>query len=151
MNLFDIIVLIIMAAIVLRAWFKGFSGTVLSFASFVVSAVAAWILHPKLAEMLYKDEVPIIVLNGISIVIVYALSMLVCTIVSFLVNSFLKLPVLKSLNKLLGIALGVVCALIFAKIASSGVVMFYEGMSTYAPDRFNRDIIDTSIIIKFFN
>ena len=151
MNLFDIIVLIIMAAIILRAWIKGFAGTLLSFASFVISGIAAWTLYPRLSDVFYNGEIPRTVINGISIIMIYAITMLACTVVSFFINSFFKIPVLKTLNKILGLALGIVCALIFAKIASSAIMMFYEGMSVFAPDKYDREIIDTSIIINFFN
>lgn len=151
MNLFDIIVFIIMSVIIIRAWLKGFAGTLLSFASFVVSAIAAWTLYPSVAKLIDFGEIPHTVLCGVSIIIVYAISMLICTVISFFVNSFFKIPVLKTLNKLLGLVLGIICALIFAKIASVGVLMFYEGMNIFAPDRFDRELIDTSVIIKIFN
>ena len=50
----DILLIAIAALIIFRAWSKGFSSSFLSLASFVISAIASWVLHPPLASYLDK-------------------------------------------------------------------------------------------------
>ena len=141
--LFDIAIFIIMALIIVRAWFKGFSGMLLSVASFVISAAAAWFLYPSVAQSLNIGNLSYTVKCGISMIIVYVASLIVCTILSFVLNMFFKLPVLKTANKLLGLVLGIVCALLFAKIAAKAIVLIND--YSILSGEIN------SIIVKIFN
>ena len=140
---FDIVIFALMGLIIARAYFKGFSGMLLSVASFIISAAAAWFLYPALAQSLDNGKLPYTVMCGISIVVIYVLSMAVCCVASFVFNLFFKLPVLKTANKLIGLLLGVVCALLFAKIAAKAVVLIYE----------NAELGNAwdSLIVKIFN
>ncbi len=140
---FDAVVVIIMALIIIRAWFKGFSGMLLSVVSFIISAAAAWFLYPVLARTLDNGKLPYTVWCGIAMIIIYIVSLAVCTLLSLVVNMFFKLPVLKTANKALGLALGVVCALILSKIASKAILFIY--------DTANLGDAYQSIIVRIFN
>lgn len=220
--IFDIILAGVMAFIVIRSWKKGFVATLLHLASIVISAIAAWVLHPALAQWIdnkfmsnpvttairnqisslsengdletmfsempqkfknylenlnvdygniqerfaaanqsaakFADEVAAEIGAGLSyalscavaLILIFTVSMIACTVVSFVINSVFKLPVLNSANKLMGIALGVVCAVFFAWVFSNGAVMFFEGMKAIAPYTFNDESIKSSVLINFF-
>ncbi len=143
LNIFDLVVVIIMTLIIIRSWIKGFSGILLSSASFVLSAILAWILHPQLATVLDNGEIPYTVWRGIAIVIIYIVSFIVCTVASYIINMFFKLPVLKSANKILGLLLGIISALLLAKIAAISIVFIFDSLRI--------GDISCSLIVKIFN
>ncbi len=143
LNIFDLVVVIIMTLIIIRSWIKGFSGILLSSASFVLSAILAWILHPQLATVLDNGEIPYTVWRGIAIVIIYIVSFIVCTVASYIINMFFKLPVLKSANKILGLLLGIISALLLAKIAAISIAFIFDSLRI--------GDISRSLIVKIFN
>ncbi len=150
MNIFDIVVGIIMLIIIIRAWFKGFSGMILSAASFVISAILAWLLHPAVASLLEGTGFPYAVRCGIAVVIIFILSMIICAVVSFFVKGIFKLPVLKSADKLVGVLIGLVCAIVFAKIAASAFALVYNGLSLINFEH-SLSAFENSLIVKIFN
>ncbi|MBQ4066875.1 MAG: CvpA family protein [Clostridia bacterium] len=85
----------------------------------------------------------------IAFIILFVVSFMLLKIITFVVGLFLKFPVLKELDKTLGIVLGVASALffvfVFAMMADDGVA----ALNAVAPGSFDAGILEKSIIIGF--
>jgi len=95
------------------------------------------------------------------------LSMLISTVVAFvslfivleiilfalgaLLNRLGKLPILKTVNIVLGALVGVVISAIIAWVISMAISYVFEFGSNYYPDIFNDEIIEKTVIVEFFS
>ena len=87
---------------------------------------------------------------AIAIFAIFILASIVCAVLSFIINSVFKLPVLKTANQLLGLLVGIVCAVALAWVFSHSSVLLFDTMGAIYPDIFDRALIDNSYIINFF-
>lgn len=95
-----------------------------------------------------------------------ALSMLISTVVAFMVlfiaieivlafvgtllNKLGELPVWKVVNVLLGAMVGVVISFVIAWLISFIVIFVFDFGSNYYPKVFKQDVINETVIVKFF-
>ena len=101
-----------------------------------------------------SDSISFGVANVLSSVAAFLLlfvgSILILKLVTLILDSLFKLPVLNSANKALGFLFGVVIALIIAFVFSILSVKLIGALNSISPDLFNQDVIDNSILLKFF-
>lgn len=95
-----------------------------------------------------------------------ALSMLISTIIAFIIifvvieillffvgkvlDKVGKLPVLRTVNVILGAVVGIIVAIIIAWLISTIILYVFSFGSNYYPDIFNHSIIEKTIIVEFF-
>ena len=88
----------------------------------------------------------------IGFVLIFAACMLVLTLVCFIIDKIFKLPVLNTLNKLLGLVLGIVIAIISAFIftASVNFVLPFAQSADISGGKDAEDIVADTLIFKHF-
>lgn len=95
-----------------------------------------------------------------------ALSMLISTIIAFIVifiaieivlafvgallNRLGKIPVWKVVNIFLGALIGVIVSAVIAWLISFVIMFVFDFGANYYPDIFKEEIIDNTVIVKFF-
>ncbi len=87
---------------------------------------------------------------GIAMLVIFTVSSIICSVISLILNSVVKLPILNSTNKLLGLILGICGAVVFAWVFSQCSVMLFDSLKAIYPDAFNSESIENSYIINFF-
>ncbi|MBR2848479.1 MAG: CvpA family protein [Clostridia bacterium] len=94
------------------------------------------------------------VVNAITGVIAFLLlfigSVIVLKILTWLLDLIFKLPVLKGANKFFGFVIGCFNALVWMWILSALSVIFISAMSSVSPEFFNPQLIENTVILKFF-
>ena len=71
-------------------------------------------------------------------------------LITFILDLICRLPVLATLNSLLGFVFGLANALIGAWVITNLAVGLTHALNAVKPDIFNQSVIDGSIIVKFF-
>ncbi len=72
------------------------------------------------------------------------------SLVTFLLDLIFRLPVLSSANKLLGVLLGAAEALLLVSVTSILLSSLVTSLGSIEPDLFGSDVIDHTLICKFF-
>ena len=67
-----------------------------------------------------------------------------------LLNKLGKQPIWKTVNALLGAVIGVVISTVIAWLISMAIIYIFQFGANYYPQIFNREFIDGTIIVKFF-
>ncbi len=90
----------------------------------------------------------------ISTVIAFVAIFIVIEIILFFVGKLLdkvgKLPVLRTVNIILGAVVGIVVAVIIAWLISTIILYVFDFGSNYYPDIFEHSIIEKTVIVEFF-
>lgn len=111
-------------------------------------------LSPSEAISKLSDKIAESTANAISTVIaaivIFVAAMLACALITLILDTLCRLPVLKQLNKILGIVFGVASALLSACIVASISVGLINAFSAIRSDIFNDSVITNSVILKFF-
>ncbi len=81
---------------------------------------------------------------------IFAVAMIALSLITALLDVIFRLPVLKTANTLLGAILGVICAVLFANLFSIISVELIGALESVDPTMFNQDVVDKSILLKFF-
>ncbi len=82
---------------------------------------------------------------------IFVVALIVMAILTALIDIVFKLPVLKNANKFLGFILGAVFALLCAYLFSEVAVIVIRAGIAVKPEIFNENIIDNSILLKYFS
>lgn len=103
-----------------------------------------------------------IIATGIGHALAYAISLIIAFIALFIIteivvgiigiflNKLSKVPMLKSVNIILGGLIGVLIAVVVAWLLSKGIQWVIGFGHNYYPDVFTEDILNKSVIVKFF-
>ncbi len=83
-------------------------------------------------------------------VLVFILALIVIRIATFVVDAVLKLPVLKSLNGIMGILLGILEGAIIMMILAGVLTYLAPFISSYIRRELNSDVINSTILFKYF-
>ena len=104
------------------------------------------------AELAATIAAPVIsgVSNVCAFILLFLGSMLICGLVGLLLNLLVKLPGLRTANRLLGLVLGVVIALILTFLYANAASMLMGYLATVDPGTFAADIMDKTLIVKYF-
>ncbi len=78
-------------------------------------------------------------------------ALIVLAVVTWILDLIFKLPVLKTANKLLGFLFGALCALLYAYLFSELAVVVVNAGIAMKPELFNENIVNNSILLKFFS
>jgi len=82
--------------------------------------------------------------------LVFVLALVVIRVATFVVDAVLKLPVLKSLNGAMGIALGVIEGAIIMMVLAGVVTYLAPFISSYIGRELNSEVINSTILFKYF-
>lgn len=82
-------------------------------------------------------------------ILLFIAAMLACTIIGALLDLIVKLPVLRTANRLLGFLLGVLCAAILGWLFAEAAELVMRYLHTVNPDTFAADIIDHTLLVKY--
>jgi len=104
---------------------------------------------PKLADEISKPAANV-VSKIIAAGVVFVFSLVFLKIATLIVDKFLKLPVLKALNKVLGLVFGIVSGFICCWFLANLVIGLVEPLSALNVSFFNDALIDNSVILSFF-
>ncbi len=77
-------------------------------------------------------------------------AILVLRLITWAIGAIFTLPVLRGVDKTLGLAFGVVSALLFVWIFAMVAAAALDAIASVAPGTVDREILDDSILLKFF-
>ena len=154
--LVDIIFVGITISFIIRYAICGFTKAVLNFAKLIASAILAIIfgkaLAPWILETFLAERVSASVASALSGIIAYALVYIVAFLFLTLIICLLckiKIPLLTTVDKLLGASLGLVLALLSLSIVST---VLFTCLQLFAELRSNPEIMNVynnSYVFKF--
>ena len=81
---------------------------------------------------------------------VFLAALIALKLITFILDMICRLPVLSTLNKLLGLIFGVGSAAVMAWIIANMSVGLIRSLNAVKPDIFNESVINGSVIVKFF-
>lgn len=109
------------------------------------TAAAVESLAYQIAEPLSKAVSEIV-----SFIIIFVVAFVLLKLFTVVVGIFFKLPVLRTLDRSLGIIFGAVGALFFVWIFAMSADSLIAALSNVAPSSFGAEMIDNSLLVKFF-
>ena len=86
----------------------------------------------------------------IAFIALFIVTEIVFAIIGALLNKLSKVPILKSVNIILGGLIGVVISAVTAWLLSKGIQWVISFGNNYYPEIFTSDILDKSVLVKFF-
>ncbi len=92
-----------------------------------------------------------IISNSLAFIIIFLVAFFVLWLLSKLIELIFKAPILKTADKLGGLALGAVNALIILWVVSIVVSYGVTALGAVAPEWFGASVVDNSILLKFFS
>ena len=122
----DIILAAVFAFTVIRFYTKGFVKALFSLCKFFLSIAAAFLLTPFVGNILNNKI--------IAFIVIFVLSMIACVFLSFTMDKIFNLPVLREINKLFGLALGVVCGFLYAMVSVTVITWILDLLSLNNPE-----------------
>ncbi len=84
-------------------------------------------------------------------IIVFIAAMVLIKLITFVLDRICRLPVLRKLNKLLGLLFGIASALVISLVIANAAVGLIEAFDSINSTVFNTETIERSIILKFFD
>lgn len=87
--------------------------------------------------------------NVLGFLLVFVALILLLGLLTLILDKICKLPVLKSANKLLGIALGALLGLLFAWLIAAIIGGALPELSKAYPDAFDPKVMENSIVLKW--
>lgn len=96
------------------------------------------------------EELSYLISAIIGFMLVFLVAEIFFTILGSLLNKIGKRPGLNFLNVLLGILIGVAISTITVWMISSAIIWLLDFGAKYYPDVFNKDLLNESMIIDFF-
>ncbi len=82
--------------------------------------------------------------------ILFVVAFVVFKVLTSVVGLLFKLPILKDIDKNLGVIFGALCALFFVWVFAMSADSLFGALSAIAPSSFGSDITDNSILLGFF-
>ena len=86
----------------------------------------------------------------VSFIIIFIVAFIAIRLAAMLIGLVFKLPVLRNVDKTMGVIFGIISALFFIWVFAASADTLVEALSGVAPSTFTSDMIDKSILIKFF-
>ena len=86
----------------------------------------------------------------LSAILIFVAALLICKLITHILDLVFCLPVLKQLNKFLGLIFGIVSAAVTAWIFANAAVGLINAFEAIRGDIFNESVITNSFILKFF-
>ncbi len=104
-----------------------------------INAISEKIAHPTSAA----------ISKVLATIIVFIAALVLLRIFTFILDRICQLPVLRRLNKFLGLLFGIASAVITVLVIANIAVGLIEAFDSINNTVFNKDIIDRSIVLKF--
>lgn len=145
MNILDIVFLLILLSCTISVYRNGFVKEVFSKLAFIVGGVVAIFFSPYFALNVLKSLISIrnnLLLYIISFICVFSIAYLIIKIIGNMVGMIFELPILKGLDRSLGILLG----LLEGSIIICLIIELMQLQSVFLPS----NIIENSKIAMFF-
>lgn len=124
----DILLIALFAFLVFRGWYRGFTRSILGVARLVLTFLITATLGATVGRTFINNasDTPASTVLGVVVgyVLTFAVTYMLLTVGMFLITRLTKLPVVASIDRVLGLALGVVCgavALVFSATMLNGV------------------------------
>ena len=86
----------------------------------------------------------------LAFIVLFVVSLIILKLLTVVIGLFLKLPVLKNLDRSLGFVFGIAGAVFFAFVFSMMVSHLTNALSTVAPGTFTKDFVESSLILELF-
>ena len=88
--------------------------------------------------------------NSAAFFVIFIISSLLVRIIASVLDGIFRLPILKQANKLLGLVLGLLCALIFMMVVSRVFVCILPWLSGITDGKIGQDVLEGSHLLSFF-
>ena len=88
--------------------------------------------------------------NAVAFILIFVAALIVLRIVSALILLIFKAPVIKTVDRTAGLALGVVNALLVLFVLSLAAAVAVRALGTYLPREFE-GAVDRSVVMRFFS
>lgn len=154
MNWLDILILAFIVYYMFKGYSNGFAFTIYSLVNIFIKWYLTFALYPfiyQILKSLFEGKLPQGVVKGdiiyiiISFVISYLIITFVINIIFGFINDIMKLPILKSINKLTGFVAGFFLSLFYLTV----VFALIRVLNYLIPAGFLK-VIDTSNIARLF-
>ena len=141
----DIVLCLIALAVIIRHTVRGFVRSMFGALKLIVAVFFTYVATPQVfSPQDFQTKL-------VAYLLVFSASYIVLTVIAYLVDRLCSLPLLNALNKLLGFALGIVCAYIALCVASAAIALLlnYAGEDLFG--QTNEAIIESTYIYRYFN
>lgn len=98
-----------------------------------------------------SSPVATVISNALAFIIIYAVVYFALFIVSKLIEAIFKAPILKTADKVGGLALGVVNGLFVLWVLSMVLSFAVTALGSVAPDWFGASVVENSFVFQFFS
>ncbi len=88
--------------------------------------------------------------NILAAIAIFIAAMLICKLATYVLDLLFCLPVLKQLNRFLGLLFGIVSAVVTTWLIANAAVGLVNAFGAIRSDIFNESVISNSFILKFF-
>lgn len=102
----------------------------------------------KIADMLAEPAAGALS-TAVAGLLIFIAAYVVAQMAIIILDKIFKLPILKSVNKLLGIVFGAVSAAVLCWFISAVIISFIEPLSAVNGEIFNDALIDNSVVLSF--
>lgn len=89
--------------------------------------------------------------SALAFIAIFIVALIVLKIVIVIIDAIFKFPVLNTVNKVGGLALGIVLAVVVIFIYSAVAANLVGALGSVSPKLFGADVINGTIIVKFFS
>lgn len=82
---------------------------------------------------------------------IFVVSLILLKLLTWIIDSILKLPILKTANRILGFVFGTICGLLYAALFCIILIQILPALSATWPQIFTMDIAEKSLFIRLFS
>ena len=133
---FDLILVAIAAITIIRCWVSGFTVSVLRFARLFICFVGALLIGPYFGGV-------------VGYLIAFVVMFVAVTIILNVFKLISKVPVIRGIDKTLGLILGIVCAVFYMVVLSVTAHAILIAINAISPDSGALAIYESSKVFKF--
>ena len=152
----DIIYVLVILLLIFKYFKSGFTKAILNLAKFIASVILATVfgklLAPWILEKFLQDKVSAQLAtafsNILAYVIVYLVAYLILSLVIYLLCK-IKIPILSFLDKILGVALGILIAALSLSIVSTVLFACLQFIAETKADPEIMNVYNNSYVFKF--
>lgn len=149
--LLDAVILIIIAGSIMEGWKKGFIKTAVGAASGLISIFTAFILCVPASCVFGWADIPESLKIAIAFIVIYLLSKLVLYLMSELLTKLFDVPILRTVNKSLGIMLNIIISILNVIALCFVVNAVFDAAELFGSDIFTSIDRESTILFKFFS
>lgn len=146
--LINIILLVIFAFEVFMGWKKGLTGALLGIARIIVSIIVSIAFGKMLGEMIVGEGK--FIASAVGYILAFLITYAAATVVIFIVKK-IKIPVIHTVDKILGIAIGVVLGIVAAAFVSKIIMYFCNAMTIVTGKTSYNDAYANSALVGFID